>query len=96
MATRAESNELRTTAEVMKALGGVDAVCALTGSRYKNTWGWSRASTFPSHYFLVMYFALHKKGLAAPPSLWGMVEPADRRRALAKLIADQQQKVEAA
>lgn len=91
----AESRSLETTAEVMAALGGVEAVSALTGSRYKTTWGWSQGQTFPSKYFLVMIFALHRKRMTAPPELWGQVTPAERQRALTAMIATQKQKVAA-
>lgn len=86
MARRFESRKLRSTFEVMKALGGATAVSSLVGARYKTVWPWSEASTFPSRYFLVMTWALHKKGLAAPPELWGMVTPAERRKAIEAAI----------
>lgn len=77
---------LRSTLEVMEALGGAIAVSPLVGARYKTVWPWSEAPTFPSRYFLVMTFALHKKGLTAPPELWGMVTPAERRKAIDAVI----------
>jgi hypothetical protein len=82
-----DSRELRTKSEVMAALGGISAVCALTGSGYSATENWKRLPTFPSRYFLVMTFALHRIGRSAPPELWGQVTPADRRQALAAMIA---------
>lgn len=90
-----ESRALETTREVLDALGGDHAVAALTGSDYKNVEGWRRAQTFPSRYFLVMTFALHKKRRSAPPELWGQVTPAERAQALAALIAAQKRKVAA-
>lgn len=67
---------LSTTVEVMKALGGIRDVSALTGSGYKATENWSRAQTFPARFYLVMIRALQRKRLTAPPELWGMVAPA--------------------
>lgn len=90
-----ESRELTTKAEVLDALGGDHAVAALIGSYYKNVEGFRRAKTIPSRYFLVMAFALHQKGFAAKPELWGQVTPAERKRALNALIAQQKRLVAA-
>jgi hypothetical protein len=73
MPNRPESRTLQTTDEVMRALGGPAAVSSLTGARYKTVWPWSDGKTFPARYFLVMTWALKKKRLSAPPSLWGQV-----------------------
>lgn len=86
MAKQFESRALATTTAVMQALGGIQAVSTLTGSGYKATENWNRFKTFPSRYFLVMTWALHKKGLSAPPELWGMVTPAERRKAIEAAI----------
>jgi hypothetical protein len=83
MAKRPESQRLETTADVMTALGGPAAVSELTGARYKTVWPWSDAATFPSRYFVVMTWALKKKRLSAPPSLWGQVTNAEMQRAAA-------------
>ena len=90
-----ESRSLKTKQEVLQALGGEHAVAALTGSDYKNVEGWRRADKFPSRYFLVMWFALHTQGSDAPPELWGVVTPAERKEALAALIARQKRLVAA-
>jgi len=82
---------LETKDEVMTALGGLHPVSALVGSEWKNVETWKRAKTFPSRYFLVMNFALLKKGLKARPQLWGMVTPSDRQQALAMAIAVQKE-----
>ncbi len=88
-----ESRELTTTLQVWDALGGLDAICALTGSPPKAAENWKRQKTFPSRYFLVMTFALRRKRLSAPPELWGQVTPAQRRQALSAVIADQQRRM---
>lgn len=80
---------------MLDELGGDHAVAALTGADYKNVEGWRRAERIPSRYFLVMTYALHKKRLTAPPELWGMVTPAERKEALTALIATQKRAVAA-
>lgn len=82
-----DSRLLRTKIEVMRELGGLGPVSALTGSSRKNTENWSRAAHFPSRYFLVMSAALLQRGLRAPPQLWGMVIPARRKQVLQAMIA---------
>lgn len=77
--------DLRTTAEVMDALGGVGDVAALTGRTYAAAFNWKGFVKFPADTFVVMQDALRAAGCAAPPSLWGMVpargdrEPAEAR-----------------
>jgi hypothetical protein len=70
---------LTTTGEVLDALG-LPRVCELTGARYKVVWDWRGLETFPSRYFLVMTWALGKKRLSAPPSLWGQVTTAEMEK----------------
>jgi hypothetical protein len=62
---------LSTTAEVMRELGGIRPVAALTGTDWKNVENWSRAERFPARYFLVMWLELVSRGFHAPPDLWG-------------------------
>ena len=79
-----ESRQLGSTVEVLNALGGVHAVTKLTKQReWKNVEGWKRAKTFPSRYFLVMNWALKKRRMSAPPSLWGMVTIPEMEKAAA-------------
>lgn len=63
---------LRTTNEVMDALGGTREVAAITGRTYNAALNWRNFLTFPSNTYLVMQTALHARGLVAPASLWGM------------------------
>lgn len=90
-----DSRELKTKEEVIAALGGIQGLCALTGSSYGATENWKRLKTFPTKYSFLMLFALHKKGLSAPPELWGLVTPEDRKNALKALIAIQKRKIAA-
>lgn len=73
MSRRAESLELSTTAEVIAALGGPQAVSGLTTADYKQVWQWGRDPTFPARYHAVMTWALRRKRFRAHPSLWGQV-----------------------
>lgn len=61
--------ELKTVAEVIKALGGTDGVAALTNSKKSAVHMWRFG--FPARKYVVMIRALHEMGLYAPPSLWG-------------------------
>lgn len=66
--------DLETTAEVMEALGGINAVAEITGSEYKAAANWKGFKAFPSRTYLVMNRELERRGLRAPVSLWKMVE----------------------
>lgn len=68
--------ELTTTNDVIRALGGVSAVAELTERTYDAAWNWTRFETFPADTYLVMKAALEAQGYTAPPSLWRMVEVA--------------------
>lgn len=67
------AQELETTAAVIDALGGLNALAALTGSTYKAVGNWKAGSAFPARTFLIMTSALRDRGYSAPASLWGMV-----------------------
>jgi hypothetical protein len=68
--------ELTTTVEVIKALGGVKAVAALTNRTPGAAWNWTTFPTFPSDTYVAMQQELAKLGHSAPPSLWRMATPA--------------------
>lgn len=93
MARRNPESHLTTNAQVLDGLGGDHAVAALTGANYKNVEGWRRADKIPSRYYPVMAYALHKKGLSAPAELWGVVTPAERKKALRVMIATLEREV---
>lgn len=69
-------NTLRTTDEVIDALGGNGAVSALTarGATAVSNWRSKARGKFPPETYLVIQQALAEKGLSAPPALWSMVE----------------------
>jgi hypothetical protein len=80
MARRTNDSTLTTTRQVIAALGGVSAVCELTGAAYTAVHNWLGAPHFPARYFLVMLAALKRRGKTARPELWGMVVSANRER----------------
>lgn len=68
-----QPHELSSAAEVIKELGGVGPVAALTGRTYGAAFNWKAFEKFPADTFVVMQDALRARGFAAPASLWGMV-----------------------
>ena len=75
------AEQLKTTSEVMDALGGNSAVAEITGSTVKAVWNWRGFETFPSNTYVAMTEALLQKGMSAPATLWGMKLPAEPERA---------------
>lgn len=71
---------LKTSDEVIDALGGTARVAELTHRLPQSVSNWRKAGRLPSDTFLIISGALKSKGMAAPPSLWGIVEP-ERRSA---------------
>lgn len=65
-------SELTTTEDVIRELGGVHAVAALTGRKYNAAAHWVKFKTFPSNTYLSLKTALAAKGFSAPDSLWNM------------------------
>lgn len=83
MARRIGSRRLRTKAEVMEELGGIEGLSELTGSGYKATENWTRAKTFPARFHALMTFELRKRGFEASPSIWGQVTSPEMEKAAA-------------
>lgn len=65
--------EAATVDAVFEALGGLDAVAALTGSKYKAVSNWKSFGSFPARTILVMTRALRDRGYTAPSSLWNVI-----------------------
>jgi hypothetical protein len=64
---------LKTAQDVVNALGGLAAVCELTGANTKQAWNWTgRADSFPASTYWVMQRALRRRGHTAPAWLWNM------------------------
>lgn len=68
------ARELTTTAEVIDALGGNPVVAKMTGRNAKAVSAWRSFEAFPPDTFLVLNDALASKKMAAPTSLWRMVQ----------------------
>jgi hypothetical protein len=82
---KSESKELRTTAEVIEALGGRARVAELTGRTAKQVWDWAEEVSFPSRYFAVMWLELAVRGYSAPLALWGQTLSRNREVMLTTL-----------
>jgi hypothetical protein len=64
---------LKTAQDVVDTLGGLAAVCELTGANTKQAWNWvGRAEMFPACTYVVMQRALRRRGATAPAWLWNM------------------------
>jgi hypothetical protein len=63
--------QLRTANQVVKALGGLDEVCRITGANVKQAWHWhGRAGRFPANTYVAMTRVLNARGYEAPARLW--------------------------
>lgn len=61
---------------VIDALGGNVEVAKITSRKDSGVvWNWRKAGKLPSDTFLVLSAELESRGLAAPASLWGIVDP---------------------
>jgi hypothetical protein len=66
--------ELRTVSEVVAALGGNQAVMALTGSKHGSAVSnWKKIGKFPAKTHKIVKDALRKRSLSAPDDLWGII-----------------------
>lgn len=72
--------KLRSTRDVIAALGGIRAVATLTKRRYGAAANWNQFTRFPANTYRVMQLALQERGLNAPAHLWGMTEPSSTER----------------
>lgn len=71
MQNKTRMRTLHTADQIIRALGGLDAVVEMTGTNKKQAWNWSgRAKVFPSAYYVMMQRELQRRGYKADPSLW--------------------------
>ncbi|MET3482356.1 hypothetical protein [Methylobacterium sp. 1973] len=70
---------LRTTDAVIDLLGGNGPTGEIVGAKPKTVSNWREAARgrFPADTFLALNRALERRGRAASPSLWGMVDDFD-------------------
>lgn len=74
-------SELRTTSDVIDALGGNQAVSELTGlNNAAAVSNWRGSEEFPAWSYLLMTRALEQIGKSAPETLWKMRPHAKRTR----------------
>lgn len=65
--------ELRTNSSVVEHLGGLERLCAITGSNRKQAYNWVRKDAkFPAHTYVAMMRELERLGLTAKAQLWNM------------------------
>lgn len=70
------TDHLTSVNAVIDALGGTTVVASLFGFRRPTpVSNWRVRGSFPSDKYLVMQAELNRRGLTAPPWLWGMAEP---------------------
>jgi len=78
--SRAESTgltKLETADAVFEALGGAEAVMALTCSKYKAVFNWKATGAFPPRTYVALTAALNERRYTAAARLWGMVPAAN-------------------
>jgi hypothetical protein len=59
-------------AEIIAQLGGPTKLARLIGVVPSAASNWLRSGRLPARTYLELAEQLHKKGLEAPPALWGM------------------------
>ena len=68
---------LKTAADVFKALGENPGIAELTGAKPSAISMWRAAESFPPNTYVVMTSALHALGKTAPTALWRMKMPTE-------------------
>lgn len=67
--------KVTTAKEVVAVLGGITAVCTMTGADHKSVYHWTGAAgMFPARHHDMMTKALRRRGVKAPPRLWHQSE----------------------
>jgi hypothetical protein len=74
------STPLISAGHVIFALGGMKAVCRLTGRKETAPYNWRKRDLFPPSTYLALTKALSERGLSAPAWLWGMEDRPSRAR----------------
>jgi hypothetical protein len=63
--------------QVIELLGGPSVMAALTNRTPQAVSNWKTANRFPAWSYLTLSRKLEEVGWQAPPTLWGIVEPAE-------------------
>ena len=66
--------------EVIDALGGYKRIATIFGVVLSAPYNWRTRGRFPPKTFVVFTRELSKRGMVAPPTLWGMHEEAGKPR----------------
>jgi hypothetical protein len=66
---------VETVADAIAKLGGPTATGKLVGRSAQSVVNWRAANKFPGDTYLILSAALEDRGLRAPPSMWGLIEP---------------------
>jgi hypothetical protein len=64
------SNQITTTSDVIRALGGTKAACEILGVKQQAISVWRVTGVLPPHTFPIISQELLKRGLSADLSLW--------------------------
>ena len=64
--------KLRTTSDVIDALGGIDAMSELTGTSVNCVYNWRSGRQFPADTYRLLKDELEKIGHDAPDHMWPM------------------------
>ena len=67
--------EVKSAREAIEAMGGNQAVAALTGKKTQHVTNWKKDG-FPANTFLILTDELARLGYRASPKLWG-IKPID-------------------
>jgi len=63
---------LRTTSEIIDALGGIEAMAELTGTSENGVYNWRAGKQFPADTYRLLNDELKEIGHDAPDHLWPM------------------------
>lgn len=72
---------LKTTVDVIDALGGNIAISRVLGVHHKAVGNWRYSGEFPANSYLVLQGLLREQGFTAPNQLWAMKQRSFRPRA---------------
>jgi hypothetical protein len=67
----------KTVEQVIETLGGAAATASITKRTVQAVSNWKSANRLPSWSYLTLSKKLAEHGCKAPPSLWGIKEPAE-------------------
>jgi len=92
-----QRRELRSTGEIIDALGGNPSVQKLTKRKGgQHITNWRASGYFPPDTFLIITKALRERRLRAPASLWRIVDPDQKRNPVRRASGPQRASARAA